>query len=121
MTPILLTLLSGILYSLAIFYITAICYVAVMHWKILKDNGVLQTLHWSSKAIGYTTLYIGLVFDMLLNVLVMTAVLLELPKEVLTTSRIKRWYWNTNGGWRHRVAVFFAKNYLLPFDKDHMK
>ncbi len=113
--------MTYLILSLVIFYITALCYTSVMGFKKLKDSGELATLHWSSKFIGYTTLYIGLVFDMLLNVLVMTAVLLELPKEVLTTSRIKRWYWNMNGGWRHKVAVFFAKNYLLPFDKDHMK
>jgi len=106
--------------SMIVFWVTAIAFVAVMHFKILKDNGILQQLNWSVKWLGYSMLYIGLVTDLLLNVVVMTVVLLEPPKEVLTTSRIKRWYWNKGGGWRHKVAVFFAKNYLLPFDPTHM-
>jgi len=113
-------MITYLLISFAIFYITAIAYVAVMHFKILKDKGILQQLNWSVKWLGYSMLYIGLVADLLLNVVVMTVVLLEPPKEVLTTSRIKRWYWNKDGGWRHKVAVFFANNYLLPFDANHM-
>jgi len=109
----------GIAYC--IFFGTAIFYVAVMHFKIIKDNPVKwEALHWSTKALGYQMLYIGLAFDILLNVLVMTVILFELPKEVLTTERIKRHFWNINGGWKHRVAMFFATQFLLPFDKSHM-
>lgn len=107
----------------AAFFATAVFYVAVMHFKILKDAGRFDSLHWSTKALGYKMLYIGLVADLLLNI-VLSVPFLELPQwgdgELLTTGRIKRHYWNTNGGWRHRFAVFFAKNYLLPFDAGHM-
>jgi len=110
----------GIAY--AIFFGTAIAYVAVMHFKIIKDNPAKwDALHWSTKALGYQMLYLGLVFDMLLNVLVMTVILLELPKEILTTQRIQRWYSQPNGGYRHRVALFFGRNYLNPFDAGHIK
>lgn len=105
------------------FFATACFYVAVMHFKIIKDKGAFDSLHWSTKALGYKMLYLGLVADLLLNV-VLSVPLLELPQwrsgELLTTGRIKRHYWNMNGGWRHRFAVFFAGNYLLPFDNKHM-
>ena len=120
MTYLLLTYL-GITYLT--FFATAIAYVAVMHFKILKDTGRFDSLHWSTKALGYKMLYIGLVADLLLNI-VLSVPLLELPQwrsgELLTTGRIKRHYWNTNGGWRNKFAVFFAKQYLLPFDAGHM-
>lgn len=106
----------------AIFFGTALAYVSVMHFKLIKDNPAKwEALHWSTKALGYQMLWLGLVFDMLLNVLVMTVILLELPKEVLTTQRIQRWYSQPNGGYRHRVALFFGRNYLNPFDAGHIK
>lgn len=110
-------------YGYAVFFITAMAYTSVMHFKILKDTGRFDSLHWSTKALGYKMLYIGLVADLLLNI-VLSVPFLELPQwrsgELLTTGRIKRHYWNTNGGWRHRFAVWFARAYLLPFDKSHM-
>lgn len=120
MTYLLLTYL-GIAYLT--FFGTAVMYVSVMHFKIIKDSGRFDALHWTTKALGYKMLYLGLVADLLLNI-VLSVPLLELPQwrsgELLTTGRIKRWYWNTNGGWRHRFSVFFATQYLLPFDAGHM-
>jgi len=106
--------------SLIIFWLTALFYTSVMAFKKVKDDGVLETLHWSSKSIGYSFLYTGLVVDMLLNIVVMTVLFIEPPKEILTTSRIKRFYHQPRAGYRHRLAKFFAKNYLLPFDPKHM-
>lgn len=111
-------MMTYILISLALFYLTAVFYTSVMHFKQVRDNGTLDTLHWSVKLIGYATLYIGLVLDTLLNVVVMTLVFVELPKEVLTTSRIRRHKFGAQG-WRKRVALFFCRNYLTPFDAKH--
>jgi hypothetical protein len=111
----------SLLIAYLIFFTTATFYVGVMHFKIIKDRPTeWDTLHWSTKAIGYQMLYIGLIFDILLNILVMTVLLLEVPEETLTTSRIKRHYWDFDGGWRHRFARSFAHMYLLPFDPRHM-
>lgn len=107
-----------IFFPLALFYLTAVFYVAVMHFKQVRDSGVLDTLNWTSKLVAYSTLYIGLVLDMLLNIFVMTVVFLELPKELLTTGRIRRHKFGSRG-WRKRLAIWFCRNYLTPFDKRH--
>jgi hypothetical protein len=104
--------------SFLLFWLTAVFYVAVMHFKMVRDSGVLDTLNWSSRAIAYLTLYVGLVLDALLNIIVMTVVFLELPKEILTTSRIRRHKFGSQG-LRKRVAIWFCRNYLTPFDKNH--
>lgn len=107
-----------LLSALAIFWLTALFYVAVMHFKLIKDSPRWADLHWSTKLLGYSMLYPGLVLDMLLNVFVMTVVFIELPQELLTTSRVRRHKFNS-GGWRYRVSVFFCRNYLTPFDRNH--
>lgn len=116
-------LLSYLAITYVTFFVTACLYVSVMHFRLLQKNGTFDSLHWSTKALGYQMLYLGLVADALLNLL-LSVPLLELPQwrsgEVLTTGRIKRHYWNTNGGYRHRFALFFANNYLLPFDANHL-
>lgn len=104
--------------SLLLFWLTAVFYTSVMHFRIVRDSGVLDTLHWSSRGIAYLTLLVGLVLDFLLNVLVMSVVFVELPKELLTTSRIRRHKFGQSV-WRKRVAVFFCNNYLSPFDAKH--
>lgn len=107
-----------IITSFLLFWLTAVFYVAVMHFKQVRDTGVLGQLNWSSQAIAYLTLYVGLVLDILLNVLVITVVLLEFPKELLTTSRIRRHKFGKDG-WRKRLAIWFCRNYLTPFDSKH--
>lgn len=65
------------------------------------------------------SLYIGLVFDFLLNVVVMTVVFLELPKEFLVTERIKRHKQGPVLSWRWLIAIWFCINFLTPFDNKH--
>lgn len=123
-----------LLISLGIFLMLAMCYTSVMHFKLLKDSGELATLHWTTRATGYTILYIGLVLDLLLDWVVLPVIFLEPPTEWLSTERVKRHWHKQENFWkhtpmairpwlstyRHNRAVFFAKNYLLPFDKKHM-
>ena len=111
-------LLSYIGIAYLLFLLTAVFYIAVMSLKRLRDSGELAKLHWSVTATAYTLLAIGLVLDALLNWIVMTAVFLELPHEYLTTARVRRHKF-TSIGWRNRIALWFCKNYLTPFDKCH--
>jgi uncharacterized membrane protein YhaH (DUF805 family) len=104
--------------SIALFLLTAVFYIAVMKLRDVRDSGELAKLHWSVTVTAYTLLWIGLVLDMLLNWVVMTLVFVELPQEVLTTQRVRRHKFHSTG-WRQKVALFFCRNYLTPFDANH--
>lgn len=64
---------------------------------------------------GYITLLIGLVLDVLVNLLVMTVVFMDFPRELLFTSRLKRL--RAHGTWyRQWLAGWCCRHYLNPFD-----
>ena len=94
-----------LLWSLWVFFL------AVMSLKRAKDAGLLG--FWS-KVFGYPVLFIGLVLDFLCNVLVLTVLLFELPREGTVTSRLKR-HNATGTGWRKAVAAW-AEPLLDPYD-----
>lgn len=101
----------GLTYGLYVFY------AAVMNIKRVRDMGKLTTL---GKVFGYPTLVIGLVLDLLVNVLVMSVILLEIPREFTVTSRLKRHHAESTG-WRLVVVLFFEP-LLDPLDPsgDHV-
>jgi len=126
--------MTYLLYAFLIFWLTAVFYTSVMHFKLIKDKEpeVWADMHWSSKGIGYLTLWVGLVLDLLLNVLVMTVVFVELPKELLTTGCVRRNKFNPSDkllfglitsklmqAYRYKLALAFCQNYLTPFDREH--
>ena len=100
----------GAIYALWIFYL------AVMNLKRVRDLGLLSPV---AKALGYPVLVTGYLLDALVNLL-LTLVLLEFPKEMTVSRRLKRH--NRYGtGWRQRVAAWFEP-LLDPFDPsgDHI-
>jgi hypothetical protein len=85
------------------------------------DNPATPT-HWSLKAIGAVALVVGAILDFYLNVITMSIVCLEVPKEWVVTKRLKRYHklapshgWRQ--WWRYHVAHFICTNWLNPFDK----
>ena len=110
-----------VLYTLLIafgsFYLLWILYLAVMNLKRVKDAGLISPL---ALTLGYPVLFIGYLLDVLVNITVLTLVLLELPKELTVTARLKR-HNRTSTGWRKSVAVWFEP-LLDPFDPsgDHI-
>lgn len=103
--------------SLIGFYALWILYLAVMNLKRAKDNGLLNT---TAKVLGTPVLLVGYLLDFLLNVLVMTVVLLELPQETTVTARLKRHH-KESMGWRLAVVLWFEP-ILDPYDPsgDHI-
>ena len=101
----------GLLWALWLFFL------AVMSLKRAKDAGLLTT---TAKVFGYPVLFIGLTLDFLANVLVLTVLLIELPREGTVTSRLKR-HNRESTGWRKAVAAW-AEPLLDPFDPsgDHI-
>lgn len=104
----LLVLAFGLAYALWIFYL------AVMNLKRVRDAGKLGKV---ALTLGIPVLVIGLVLDLLVNVLVMTPLLLEIPQETTVTARLKR-HKSESTGWRLRVTNWFASELLDHFDPD---
>jgi hypothetical protein len=103
--------------SLAITYGLYVFYAAVMNIKRVRDAGKLTTF---GKVFGYPTLVIGLILDLLVNWFVMSIILLEVPRELTVTSRLKRHHKESTG---YRLAVVkFFEPVLDPLDPsgDHV-
>lgn len=98
-------------------YLLYVFYAAVMNIKRVRDLGKLTLL---GKIFGYPTLIIGLILDLIVNVFVMTFLLLELPRELTVTSRLKRHH-EESTGWRLSIVKFFEP-VLDPLDPsgDHI-
>ena len=109
--------MSNILIILGATYALYVFYAAVMNIKRVRDAGKLT---WVGKALGYPTLVIGLLLDLFVNLTLMTIVLLELPRELTVTSRLKRHH-KESTGWRLAVVKFFEP-VLDPLDPsgDHI-
>lgn len=66
---------------------TWLLYVAIMHLRIVRDR---EGLTVPQKVMGYPLLITGLVFDTILNWVVVSVLLLSPPREFLTTARFKK-------------------------------
>jgi len=116
-------ILYGLLYLILFvlcFITTFALYAAVIKFREIRDSGKLETLApsvtWCIKII----LYFGLALDAVLNIVFLTVYFWELPREILSTFRVKRWYWSEEDTRNKRKAHWFADNYLLPIDPHHM-
>jgi hypothetical protein len=109
--------MMNILIILGATYALYVFYAAVMNIKRVRDAGKLT---WVGKALGYPTLVIGLLLDLFVNLTLMTLVLLELPRELTVTARLKRHH-KESTGWRLAVVKFFEP-VLDPLDPsgDHI-
>jgi hypothetical protein len=104
--------------AVVLFVATFIWFLAVMKLKDARDAGILQTLNKSVIWIAYFILYTGLVMDIALNFILLTVAFVEIPQELLCTSRVKRLK-NHGSGWRQKLAAWFCANFLSPFDPKH--
>ena len=108
--------LIAFLYLYLLFYGTWIFYVAFMHLKEheheVKDKlGIL----WY----GLAPIFIfALLLDVLFNFIWGTIIFLEIPRELLFTSRCQR-HLKESQGWRLRNAHFVCTYLLNPFDPEH--
>lgn len=98
------------------FYILWVLYLAVMNLKRVKDADKLSR---TALILGTPVLIFGLLIDLICNVL-LSVPLLEMPRELTVTARLKRHNKDTSG-WRKQVALWFEP-ILDPFDPsgDHI-
>ena len=95
----------GSIYALWVFYL------AVMGLKRARDAGLL---HRTARFFGLPVLVVGYLLDAFVNIFFMTALMLEMPRELTVTARLKR-HIKTSQGWRLSVARWFIP-LLDPFD-----
>ena len=99
--------------ALAVFWTWAlwVLFLAVMNLKRARDDKVLPRFAWLP---GVFTLYVGWLLDFLVNVVVLSVAMLEVPRELTVTARLKRHRDDTS--WRGTFARWIAANLLDPFD-----
>lgn len=109
--------------SLLLMYLTFVHFGAVMRARQLRDS---KTITWQTDKMLWTwltiVLVVGLVLDFLLNVYTASVVLLEFPREWLTTHRLIRWHHTTRTDWYTRTVrrgfVALGKTLLDKMDTD---
>jgi hypothetical protein len=95
--------------SLALMYLTFVHFGAVMRARELRDAHTMTVQNDKMLWVWcMATLIIGLLLDFLTNVIVATVVMLEPPREWLTTFRLIRWNHTTSTTW-------WTRNVRKPF------
>jgi len=106
--------LEALYYVLSVFLLlpfTWVLYIAIMGFKEHLD-----TMGRVSKFIAYCILPVGLVADVLFNFTWGSIMFLELPKELLMTTRLKRHLADHKKDWRDRNANWFCREFLNIYD-----
>ena len=85
-----------------------VMFVCIMRLQMLRDAG---TLTLGQKLLGYPTLAVGLLLDLLINVVVCTVLFVELPREFTVSARLWR-HSNQVRGWRKRLALALRSQLL---------
>lgn len=93
-------------------YVLWVLYLAVMNLQRARDN---QTLPKAAYCLGLPLLWLGLAWDFAINMTLASLLFIELPRELLVTSRLERHVFDGHG-WRQRLAKWIAANLLDPFD-----
>ena len=109
-------MLTAILTAVAVWFGVHWSYVAVVHAKAVFARQGLS-LYW--KVHIFPLAAIGIVLDLLFNVVFGTLMFRELPKELLFSSRVQRHVRNGPSK-RFGLAMFWARQ-LNTFDPDHIK
>jgi hypothetical protein len=111
---------NAALFGVACFYTTWVLYLAVMALKRAKDA---ETIGRVATTVGTPVLWVGLVFDVVFNI-ILSVPFLELPKELLVTGRLSRHVREAQASgklgvdraWRQRLAFWLCRNFLDTFD-----
>lgn len=106
-----------LLYSLGLFYLLWILFLAVMNLSRAKKAGQLSK---TALILGTPVLIGGYIVDAIVNIFVMSIVLLELPQELTVSARLKRHH-KESTNWRLAVVLWFEP-LLDPYDPsgDHI-
>lgn len=98
--------------SIPAIWVLWIFFTAVMRLKQVRDEGKLTT---AMKVLGYPLLAVGLVLDVLVNVLIGSVLFLEIPQELTLSARLWRLS-NGEPGYRQKVSFWIRINLLDAID-----
>jgi hypothetical protein len=119
--PVWILYAIGFVVAFVVTFVTTFAlYAAVIMFRNARDAGRLDNVAPSTMFVIKALLYFGLFLDAVLNIVFLTVYFWELPKELLSTFRVKRWYWSAEDTRNKRKAIWFANNWLLPVDPSHM-
>jgi hypothetical protein len=104
------------IYAAGLWFGVTGCYVLVIHAKVLREAGRLN-LFWTINVLPWAV--IGLTLDAAFNATAGTLMFLELPRELLFSSRVQRHY-RGPAGWRLEIAEWWARQ-LNQIDPRHIK
>lgn len=90
-------------------YVTWVLYLCIMTLARARNDGKLPTVAYR---LAYPILLVGYLVDFLLNVIVVTLILAELPRELLVSARLSRHIKTEGTGWRKSVSTWVCKNLL---------
>jgi hypothetical protein len=110
-----------VLQALVLTYALWAFFLAVMALKRAKDAGQLSR---PARLLGTPIAFVGLALDFLVNVLVVTVLLLELPRQTTVTARLKRHaylgleaaHFGRSIPWRTKASAWICSNFLDVFD-----
>jgi hypothetical protein len=100
-------------FVLLFIYVTWLLYITVMHLRRVRDQ-LSRPVQW----LAWPAVSVGVACDVLLNVLVGSLLFADPPRELLVTSRLKR-YQAAPNTWRARLARWLCAHLLNPFDERH--
>lgn len=92
-------------------WILWVFYLAVMHLQEARDAGRIPRFAYP---VAVVTLIAGYVIDFLVNVIVLSVAMLEIPRETTVTARLKR-HRDAND-WRGEMSRWIAAQLLDSFD-----
>jgi hypothetical protein len=72
----------------------------------------------SMKVLGYPILISGVLLDFIANITIFSILFLQIPKEFLVTSRLKK-NLKVGKGWRYKFAKFICEQLLSNVDVDY--
>ena len=98
--------------AIAVSHVLWVHYVAMMRLKMVRDEGKLTT---AAKVFGYPALVVGLLLDLVVNVVVGTIVFVEPPQKMTLSARLTR-LGEGSSGWRRRRADRIRKALLDDID-----
>lgn len=108
---ILFNLLTGITAMFLLVYVTWLFYLALMNVRRVEKEGKLSK---PARYLALPLLALGYLLDFAANMLPMTFLFLELPREWLVTDRVSRHMHST--GFRRAIAGWMCADLLNPFD-----
>lgn len=105
--------MNYVAYSVLALWCLWILFLAVMNLGQAKAEG---KLHGFALSAGCTVLTVGLLVDLLVQITVASVLWLEFPREWTVSERVAR-LCKHGSGWRQRLALWFRRVLLAPFDR----